>query len=109
VMAFLSKVAFSMRNFLPTCPGREFAGVDESIQGVALAGSDVLAHRGSLRVGYAGWVPARHVDSARDERSVLAKDGVLARKPVAGPVLVVMCSGPLIIVALKIAGGVFAP
>src|SRR5438105_2789625 len=100
-MAFLSKVAFSMGDFLPTYSGREFADVDENTQR-----SDALVHRVSLRAGCAGWVPARHADSAPGERSVPAKDGVPARKPVAVLVLVGKCPGSLIIAVLKVAGGV---
>ena len=82
-MAFLSKAAFSMEDFLLSYPRYEFVDVDENIQGVALVRSYALAHLESVRAGSADYVPARHAESVPGERSVLAKDGVLARTAVA--------------------------
>ena len=103
-MAFLARIAFSLGNFLLTCPGREFVDIGENIQGEV--GSDVLAHRGPLRAGCADCVPAGF---GPGERSVLPKDDVPAMKPVAVPVLVAMCPGPLITAVLKVAGVLCAP
>ena len=93
-----------MQDFLPSGPGRELAGVDENSQGEALVGRGDLAHRESARASCAGCGPARRRDSVPDERSVPVKGGVPAMKADAAPVM--MCSGPLMIVVLKVVGGV---